>query len=258
MTDGSAVWPPQSSSAFGRIARLPAYVFAQVNEEKRVQVEAGHDVIDLGMGNPDLATPHHIVQEMLAHAVDGQHHRYSASRGIVGLRQAIAENRPYESEYRIIDASGTQRWVQEVGQPQIGADGRPWVDGILSDISERKDNEVRIEALRVAVLPVAGLSGDLHQDLGRGAVAVNNFLYISHTGEVTISPFMPLTSGNVRYQPLSTVYRYGELFAAVRDEVNLKGKCGRCEFRTVCGGSRARTGTARRRRASSAPRSASA
>jgi len=63
------------------------------------------------------------------------------------VRQAIAENRPYESEYRIIDATGTQRWVQEVGQPQIGADGRPWVDGILSDISERKDNEVRIEAL---------------------------------------------------------------------------------------------------------------
>ncbi len=63
------------------------------------------------------------------------------------VRQAIAENRPYESEYRIIDASGTQRWVQEVGQPQVGADGRPWVDGILSDISERKDNEVRIEAL---------------------------------------------------------------------------------------------------------------
>jgi AdoMet-dependent heme synthase len=77
-------------------------------------------------------------------------------------------------------------------------------------------------------------------DTGHQAVAVNNYLFISHTGEVTISPFMPLTAGNVRYQPLSTVYRYGELFAAVRDEVNLKGKCGRCEFRTVCGGSRAR------------------
>ncbi|AVR96332.1 EAL domain-containing protein [Pseudoduganella armeniaca] len=64
------------------------------------------------------------------------------------VKQAIAENRPYESEYRIVDATGTQRWVQEVGQPQIPADGsEPWVDGILSDISERKDNEMRIEAL---------------------------------------------------------------------------------------------------------------
>jgi radical SAM protein with 4Fe4S-binding SPASM domain len=77
-------------------------------------------------------------------------------------------------------------------------------------------------------------------DSSRAAVAVNNYLYISHTGEVSVSPFLPLTAGNVRYQPLSTVFQYGELFGAVRDEVNLKGKCGRCEFRTVCGGSRAR------------------
>lgn len=77
-------------------------------------------------------------------------------------------------------------------------------------------------------------------DTGREAVAVSNMLYISHTGEITLSPFLALTAGNVRYQPLSTIYRYGELFAAMRDEVNFKGKCGRCEFRTVCGGSRAR------------------
>lgn len=77
-------------------------------------------------------------------------------------------------------------------------------------------------------------------DTGQAAVAVNQMLYISHTGEVSTSPFLPLTAGNVRYQPLSTVFRYGELFAAMRDDVNLKGKCGRCEFRTVCGGSRAR------------------
>ncbi|MGN6183281.1 MAG: radical SAM protein [Thermoanaerobaculia bacterium] len=77
-------------------------------------------------------------------------------------------------------------------------------------------------------------------DTGREAVAVTNSLYISHTGEVTLSPFLALTAGNVRYQPLATIHRYGELFAAMRDEVNFKGKCGRCEFRTVCGGSRAR------------------
>lgn len=87
----------------------------------------------------------------------------------------------------------------------------------------------------------AGAAGiRIGDDTGRAAVAVNNYLYISHHGEVTISPFLPMTAGNVRYQPLSAIYRHGELFAAVRDEVNLKGKCGRCEFRTVCGGSRAR------------------
>jgi AdoMet-dependent heme synthase len=65
-------------------------------------------------------------------------------------------------------------------------------------------------------------------------------LFISHTGEVSLSPFLPLTAGNVRYQPLSTIYHRSDLFAAVRSSANLKGKCGRCEFRTVCRGSRAR------------------
>ena len=103
MSDGSATpqvgWPPQSSSSFPRIARLPAYVFAQVNEEKRQRQEAGHDVIDLGMGNPDLATPRHIVDELMQYSTDGQHHRYSASRGIHGLREAMAEQ--YQRRYGV-------------------------------------------------------------------------------------------------------------------------------------------------------------
>lgn len=85
-------WPPVSSDDFPRIGRLPAYVFAQVNAEKRERIEAGEDVIDLGMGNPDLGTPAHIVDEMVAHATDRKHHRYSASRGIYGLREAMADH----------------------------------------------------------------------------------------------------------------------------------------------------------------------
>jgi len=92
-------WPPQSSDAYPRIQRLPAYVFAQVNEEKRQQVEAGVDVIDLGMGNPDLGTPDHIVQEMIRHAGEAKHHRYSASKGIPVLREAIAAH--YERRYGV-------------------------------------------------------------------------------------------------------------------------------------------------------------
>lgn len=100
MADPSATaWPPTSSDQFPRIARLPAYVFAQVNAEKRERVEAGHDVIDLGMGNPDLATPQHIVDELASYVGDAKHHRYSASRGIYGLREAIAER--YATEYGV-------------------------------------------------------------------------------------------------------------------------------------------------------------
>ncbi len=67
-------------------------------------------------------------------------------RRLVG--EAIRSGRPYEVEYRIIDAFGTERWVSENGQPQVNEAGDSlWVDGILSDISERKHNEMRIEGL---------------------------------------------------------------------------------------------------------------
>jgi alanine-synthesizing transaminase len=65
-------------------------VFAQVNAEKAERIAAGEDVIDLGMGNPDLGTPGHIVDELVAHAAEAKNHRYSASRGIHGLREAMA------------------------------------------------------------------------------------------------------------------------------------------------------------------------
>jgi len=70
-----------------------------VNAEKRERIEAGEDVIDLGMGNPDLQTPEHIVQELMDHVRDGKHHRYSASRGIYGLRDAITEH--YAGRYGV-------------------------------------------------------------------------------------------------------------------------------------------------------------
>jgi alanine-synthesizing transaminase len=87
-----SIWPPRSSDDYPRISRLPAYVFAQINQEKRERVAAGADIIDLGMGNPDMGTPRHIVEELLTHAADPTHHRYSASRGIYGLREAAAEH----------------------------------------------------------------------------------------------------------------------------------------------------------------------
>ncbi|HEV7816436.1 MAG TPA: EAL domain-containing protein [Janthinobacterium sp.] len=64
------------------------------------------------------------------------------------VSQAILERKPYEVEYRIIDASGTERWVAENGQPQANErDTTPWVDGIIADISQRKHHEMRIEGL---------------------------------------------------------------------------------------------------------------
>jgi len=75
---------------FSRMRRLPPYVFAQVNELKMELRRAGKDIVDLGMGNPDLPTPPHIVDKLVEAVQKAQNHRYSASRGITKLREAIA------------------------------------------------------------------------------------------------------------------------------------------------------------------------
>jgi alanine-synthesizing transaminase len=75
---------------FRRMKRLPPYVFAVVNELKMEARRRGEDIIDLGMGNPDLPTPDHIVDKLVEAARKATNHRYSASKGITKLRVAIA------------------------------------------------------------------------------------------------------------------------------------------------------------------------
>src|SRR5918999_2430155 len=74
---------------FYRIKRLPPYVFSIVNDLKTKARTRGEDIIDLGMGNPDLGTPKHIVAKLVEAAQHPKNHRYSASRGITRLRVAI-------------------------------------------------------------------------------------------------------------------------------------------------------------------------
>ena len=76
---------------FPRIKRLPPYVFAVVNQMKMEARKRGEDIIDFGMGNPDMGTPQHIVDKLVEAAYNPRNHRYSASRGIPKLRSAIAD-----------------------------------------------------------------------------------------------------------------------------------------------------------------------
>jgi alanine-synthesizing transaminase len=75
---------------FHRIRRLPPYVFAHIDPIKAKARAAGVDIIDLGMGNPDMPTPQHIVDKLNEAVKDPRTHRYSSSRGIPGLRKAQA------------------------------------------------------------------------------------------------------------------------------------------------------------------------
>jgi radical SAM protein with 4Fe4S-binding SPASM domain len=86
--------------------------------------------------------------------------------------------------------------------------------------------------------PQAAASGPIARQAG-----INDgkgFVFISHTGEIYPSGFLPLAAGNVRRDSIVEVYRQSPLFRQLRDSDSLGGKCGACEFRNLCGGSRSR------------------
>ncbi|MBS2039882.1 TIGR04053 family radical SAM/SPASM domain-containing protein [bacterium] len=70
--------------------------------------------------------------------------------------------------------------------------------------------------------------------------SADGFVFVSHLGDVFPSGFLPLRAGNVKQESLPHIYRHSPLFTQLRDSSQLKGRCGRCEFREVCGGSRSR------------------
>jgi alanine-synthesizing transaminase len=90
---------PSSADNFYRIDKLPPYVFAVINEMKAKARAAQQDVIDLGMGNPDGATPRVVVNKLIEAARNQRNHRYSVSRGIPRLREEIVKR--YQKNYGV-------------------------------------------------------------------------------------------------------------------------------------------------------------
>jgi radical SAM protein with 4Fe4S-binding SPASM domain len=80
----------------------------------------------------------------------------------------------------------------------------------------------------------------LQHGISDEAVIAADILFINHQGEVAPSAFLPASAGNVRYQPLRRIYTQSPLFATLHEPSLLKGKCASCEYREICGGSRAR------------------
>lgn len=98
---------------------------------------------------------------------------------------------------------------------------------------------------RVALQQAGGHGSPKHslQDkIGRrtGIIAGDGFMFVSHTGDVFPSGFLPLAVGNVREESVVDLYREAPLFQSLRDRNALKGKCGACSYRNICGGSRSR------------------
>lgn len=94
----------------------------------------------------------------------------------------------------------------------------------------------------LSALTEKGLTGSI-DGLGRAPKGVNDgngFVFISHIGDVYPSGLLPVKAGNVRETPLAEIYRESPIFKSLRNPDGFKGKCGVCEFRNVCGGSRSR------------------
>jgi alanine-synthesizing transaminase len=107
---------------FHRIRRLPPYVFAEVNAKKAGSRAEGADVIDLGMGNPDTGTPAHIVAKLVEAVADPRTHRYSNSKGIPGLRRALANyyarrfNVALDPEKEVVATLGSKEGLANLAQ----------------------------------------------------------------------------------------------------------------------------------------------
>jgi AdoMet-dependent heme synthase len=111
---------------------------------------------------------------------------------------------------------------------------------IQNKMREAKEQPEDIQYLDA--LTQQGLTGSI-DGLGRAPKGVNDgngFVFISHIGDVYPSGLLPVKAGNVRETPLAEIYRDSPIFKSLRNPDEYKGKCGQCEFRYVCGGSRSR------------------
>jgi AdoMet-dependent heme synthase len=111
---------------------------------------------------------------------------------------------------------------------------------VITDKMQRNKDETKSIQYQDALQ--AGKTGSF-DGLGRAPRGVNDgngFVFISHIGDVYPSGLLPVKAGNVRVTPLPEIYRHSPIFKELRDPGSYKGKCGQCEFRYVCGGSRSR------------------
>ena len=208
----------------------------------------------------------------LAFSLDGSTaERHDSIRGVAGtfartvtaIRWSLEQSLPVQvntlvssetapdlaQTYGLVSGLGAQRWAVffliATGRggtlTEVTPDESEAILEWLSDCSERQPPVIktteahhirRIDALK------HGRSTAVKQAWGvRDGAGI---MFISHRGEIYPSGFLPIRTGNIRRDDPVAVYRKASIFRSLRDAEALKGKCGRCEFRVICGGSRAR------------------
>lgn len=146
----------------------------------------------------------------------------------------------------MLDAGEHERllgWLHETAATapfDVKATAAPQYRRIVAQRARRADSTTEGPG---AAGVLAGAGYRFSDGLNRPGKGVNDgrgFMFVSHRGDVMPSGFLPIVAGNVRRRSLVEIYRDSPLFRRLRDPARLEGKCGRCEFRAVCGGSRAR------------------
>jgi len=126
--------------------------------------------------------------------------------------------------------------------PQRAEDVMTWLHDIRPDVPFGIKTTEAPHYRRVG-LQIRGDNADEQPPSAKrraGVIAGDGFAFVSHTGDIYPSGFLPKAAGNVRTDDIVDVYRNADLFEALRDRSRLSGKCGACEYRHVCGGSRSR------------------
>jgi len=141
------------------------------------------------------------------------------------------------AEHLTLDAEEVERALERLAEIaheapfQVKTTGAPQFRRVL----------MQAHAKRTSVLGVhQNVDAEGHVRSTRGINDGNGFLFVSHVGDVFPSGFLPIRAGNVRLQPLASIYRSSRLFQRLRDASLVQGKCGACAFKWACGGSRAR------------------
>ena len=114
---------------------------------------------------------------------------------------------------------------------------------LQNNLEERKMGHGHPHAASAAYEPGTPTSDAKTRTMGWATRRVNDgkgFLFVSHVGNVYPSGFLPIHAGNVKQTPLAEIYRNAPIFKSLRDTSKLEGKCGACEYKEICGGSRAR------------------
>jgi AdoMet-dependent heme synthase len=114
---------------------------------------------------------------------------------------------------------------------------------LQNNLEERKMGHGHPHAAKHEYEPGAPTADAKTRTMGWATRRVNDgkgFMFISHVGNVYPSGFLPIHAGNIRETPLADIYRNAPIFKSLRDTSKLEGKCGACEYKEICGGSRAR------------------